>query len=244
MLLFMLALAFAASQQHGEQDHGRSSFSWESLKEKIADFLFIVQVVGAVVMCGSQFVRFLTTVQGQSLSMMAVMEIYLVLHLALAVSAHKAKPSRSTWQMVATFLLWIVGIGSNIGAIFYNGSYQWSGFDNTTCILALVGAALVFGSSRFYGVGFSDPMPKAILAMLFKATPQLIMAFKVASEGGAGVPMAAIITGNITVLTRLAMLGISIYEEGRDRNRIWLFASETANEISWAAVSVVWVLTD
>lgn len=211
-------------------------------KETIVDLLFGVQVIGAVIFCGSQFVRLLTNVQGQSLSMMLIMEVYILLHLALAMAAHTAKPSRVTRQTVATFIMWIVGLGSNIGAIFYNGSYRWSGFDNTTCLLALAGSVLVFGSSKLYGIGFSDPMPKALLAMLFKALPQFVMAFKVASEGGAGVPAAVIIIGNATVLIRLAMIWIAIREEGQDRNRTWLFASETANEVSWAVVSMVWLV--
>jgi hypothetical protein len=209
-------------------------------KKWTADFLFAVQIVGAFVFAGSQFFRLLETTKGQLLSMFLVMEAFLVLHIMLAVAAHHAKPSRITRQTLWVYVMWVVLLGSNIVAVFINGDYQWSENDTRTTLLALTGAALVLGFAKVRGMGFQDPMPKSFIAMLFKALPQFVMAFEVARMGGTGVPAVTIIVGNITVGLRIAQILFTILEAGWERNRFWLLASETMNEVSWAAVSVVW----
>ena len=108
--------------------------------------------------------------------------------------------------------------------------------------MALVGIAIVCSVMKFLGIGLQDPMTKSLLAMLLKAMPQFIMAFEVTQKGGAGVPAVAVIAGNITILIRLGQIWFAIREAGWDRNRIWLFISETVNEISWATVSLVWLI--
>ncbi len=211
-----------------------------SKKKLIADLLFGVQIIGAFVLCGSQFFRLLETTQGQLLSMFLVMEAYLCLHLMLAVGAHRAQPSRVTRQTLWTYVMWLAFIGSNIVAIFLNGSYEWSQNDTRTAALALLGTVLVFAVMKLRHIRLQDPMLKSFLAMLFKAVPQFIMAFEVALRGGAGVPAAAVIAGNITILVRIGQIWFAIREAGWDRNRVWLCISETMNEVSWATVSVVW----
>ncbi len=211
-----------------------------SKKKLITDVLFGIQITGAFVLCGSQFVRFLETTQEQLLSMFLTMEVYLALHLMLAVGAHRAQPSRVTHQTVWVFIVWLTLIGSNILAIFINGRYVWSENDTNTMRLAMAGTVLVYAIVRIRKVNLTDPMPKAWLAMLFKAGPQFVMAFEVELKGGAGVPLAAVIAGNITILIRMGQVAFAMYEAGWERNRIWLFASETMNELSWATVSVVW----
>ena len=212
-----------------------------SKKKLVADLLFGVQIIGAFVLCVSQFFRLLETTKGQLLSMFLVMEAYLCLHLMLAVGAHRAQPSRVTRQTLWTYMMWLVLIGSNIAAIFLNGSYQWSQNDTRTTTLALLGTVLLLVVMKFRGIKLQNPMLKSFLAMLFKAVPQFIMAFEVAQKGGAGVPVAAVIAGNITILVRIGQIWFAICEAGWDRNRIWLCVSETMNEVSWATVSVVWL---
>lgn len=209
-------------------------------KRLIADLLFGVQIVSALVIFGSLFFSLLHTTQGQSFSLLLLMVAYTVLHLWLALGANKAQPSRVTRQTVFVYGLGIALISSNIGAIIYNGGYRWSTNDTSTVTLALVGTAVVLAVGGLRGIGFKDPISKSFLAMLFKALPQFLMAAKIAQEGGAGVPMAAVIAGNVTILIRIAQVWFAIREAGWERNRTWLFVSEVVNELSWATVSVVW----
>lgn len=215
--------------------------SWN--KKLIADVLFGVQILGALVLSGSQFFRLLETTKGQLLSMFLIMEAFFCLSLMLAIGSHRAQPSRITKQTIWTYVMWIVLIGSNILAVFLNGDYKWSPNDTKTSLLALSGAVVVFAVTKIQGIGLKDPMSKSLLAMIFKALPQFVMAFEIAQKGGAGVPLAALIAGHVTVLTRIGQIWFAIREAGWDRNRVWLGASEAANEISWIAVTVAWIFS-
>lgn len=174
--------------------------------------------------------------------MFLLIEAFLFLHFLLAIKAHRVQPSRVTRQTLLTYLIWFAFIGSNILAIFLNGEYQWSRNDTVTSILALSGIVVVFIGAKIRKIELQDPMLKSLLAIIFKALPQFMMAFRIAQIGGAGVPMAAIISGHITILTRIGQIWFAIREAGWDRNRIWLCVSEAVNEISWIVVSIVWIL--
>lgn len=213
-----------------------------SKKKLIADLLFGVQIIGAFILAGSQFFRLLETTKGQLLSMFLGMEAFLCFNLLLAASAYREQPSRAIRQTLWTYAMWSVLIGSNIVAIFINGGYEWSRNDTLTTALLLFGSALVFALMKIRDIGFQDPMPRSLFAMSCKALPQFLMALEIAQRGGAGVPAAAIVAGNVTIFVRIGQLWLAIREVGLNRNLVWLCASEVANEASWATVSIVWFL--
>lgn len=209
---------------------------------RIPDILFGIQLLGAFLMCGSQYVRLLETTDGQLLSMLIILEVNLLLQLALALGAHRAQPSRVTRQTITIYLTWLVLICSNFVAFYQNGTYKWSENDGRVFTYAFVGVCLVGVSMPALGLPYGDPIGKSVLAMLFKSMPQFVMVFEVASKGGAGIPGIAVVVGNMTILLRLAQLTYAIREAGWDRNRVWLFASEAMNELSWACVSIMWLI--
>ncbi len=137
-----------------------------------ADLLFGVQIIGAFVLCVSQFIRLLTSTNGQLLCMFLGIEIFIALHLLLAVAALRDQPNRITKQAVWIYALWVVLIGTNIIAFFLNGHYRWSENDTRTGILILVGVGTVMSAMRIRKIGLGDPMVKGLLAMIFKALPQ------------------------------------------------------------------------
>lgn len=208
----------------------------------IADLLFWIQLIGAFVLAGSQFFRLLETTEGQLLSVFFVVVVFMALHLLLAIGAHRAQPSRITRQTIWMFALWIMLLGSNIAAVFINGTYEWSPNDTRTVLIVLCSTGVVFALARFRGVGFSDPMPKGCLAIVFKSFPQFVVAVEIALKGGAGIPGLALIAGHVNIFTRLGQIWLLMREAGWDRNRVWLLASEVVNEISWTAVTVAWVI--
>lgn len=210
-------------------------------KKHVADLLFAMQMIGAFVLCGTQFFRLLQTTQGQSLSMMVVMELYLIIHLMLAAAAHRAQPSRATRQTMWTFVMWSVLIATNIAAFAINGEYQWDANDTKTAFLAIGGTGVVWLVAAITRTPMSDPTVKSFLAMLFKSVPQLLMALKISQQGGAGLPVAALIAGHVTILIRIVQIAMTIREAGWDRNRVWLCTSEVANELSWVTVSAAWL---
>lgn len=213
-----------------------------SRKKLIADLFFGIQIISAFVLCGSQFFRLLEITQGQLLSMILLVEAFLFVNFLLAIKAHRVQSSRVTRQTLLVYLTLFVLMGFNVLAFFLNGEYQWSRNDTVTSILVLCGIVVVFIGAKIHKIELQDPMLKSLLAMIFKALPQFMMAFRIAQIGGAGVPAAVIISGHITILTRIGQIWFGIREAEWDRNRIWLCASETVNEISWITVSIIWII--
>jgi hypothetical protein len=79
------------------------------------------------------------------------------------------------------------------------------------------------------------------LAVSFKAVPQIVLAWSISIHGGAGLALGAVVSGHITILSRLAQLSMAIREAGWDQNRVGSFISEVPNELSWIAVTLAWV---
>lgn len=213
-----------------------------SLKEKTADTLFVVQVLCACILAGSQFFRMLNTVEGVNFAMFLTMEVFFGINLYLAIMADRAQSSRVTRQTVATYAIWTALIASNIAAILWNGGYQWGGTDTITFALTGLGVAGTLIVAARHQRDYADPIVKGYLAVFFKGTPQLLLAVKILMEGGAGTPGIAIIMGHITVCIRFGQLAFSIREAGWDRNRIGSLISELANEASWILVTIAWLI--
>lgn len=173
--------------------------------------------------------------------MFAMYEVFIVLHLLLAIAAHRVQASRITKHTIFIYSLWLVLIASNILAIFLNGNYVWSENDTRNVVFSIVGVVLVFIVMKVKNVGLTDPMLKSFLAIVFKAMPQVVMVFEVLHRGGQGVPLLAIIAGHVTILTRIGQILFLIREAGWDRNRVWLGISEGVNELSWVAVTIIWI---
>ncbi|MFA6159570.1 MAG: hypothetical protein WC678_00580 [Parcubacteria group bacterium] len=211
-----------------------------SRKTLVADLLFWVQVVLAFLLSVPQFFRLLENVKGQSLSMQVVMLGFLLLNLSLALGAYRVEPNRNTLQIIAIYIMWAVFVTGNIVAIFWNGLYCWSSNDTVTMFLVGAGVVSILNICMIKGLGLKEASIKGSLAIIFKALPQFMMALKIASEGGAGIPMMTIIVGNIGVTIRIGQLLVAIKKIGWDKNLTWIFLAEVANEISWVIVTMAW----
>ena len=208
----------------------------------ISDLLFGGQIAGALLLCAVQFLRLIETTQGQLLSMYVCIEAYLCFNLMLALDAHRVRSGRVIRQALWTYVIWLVLIAFDIAAFVINGSYQWNENDTRTAIFVTLGVVLICVATNSRNIGLEDPMIKSLLAMLFKALPQFAVAVEIEQEGGHGVPGLAIIVGNLTILIRIGQILFAACETGWNRNLAWLCASETVNEVSWAVVSIVWLI--
>jgi len=213
-----------------------------SQKKMFVDSLFGVQIICTFVFGGSQFLRMLTTSQGVSISWFACWQVFLVLNLVLAIRAHRNQSSRVTLQIIFSYVAWVTMVTLDLGVMFWKSTGTWNIRDTATVALATVGvvATLVVASRKKLTI--TDPMVKGYLAVFFKAVPQLIMAYNMFMVGSNGLSGIAIVTGHITVSTRLVQLWFSIKEAGRDRNRVGSALSEIANEGSWIIVTIVWLV--
>jgi hypothetical protein len=184
----------------------------------------------------------LTTSQGVSITWFGFWEVFLVLNLVLALRAHRNQPSRVTLQTIFSYSLWTVMVTLDLGVMIVKGTGTWNGRDTATVALAASGIAVTLLVAFLNQLGIADPIVKGYLAVCFKAVPQLIMAYNIFVMGGAGLAGTTVVTGHITVLTRLGQLMFSIREAGWDRNRQGSAISEIANEASWFICTMVWLV--
>jgi hypothetical protein len=102
------------------------------------------------------------------------------------------------------------------------------------------GIALVLAVGRLRGLGIADPLVRGWLAVFFKGTPQLTLAWHILQNGGEGLAPFAILSGHITINLRIGQLVFALREAGWDRNRLGSALSEVANELSWVVTTVAW----
>jgi hypothetical protein len=210
-------------------------------KKLTGDALFAVQLGFTLIFGGSQFYRMLTTSQGVNLSWYLNWLVFLLLNLLLTVRAHQTQPSRITIQTMVSYAAWTLVVCADLGMMLWKGTHLWDGKDTVTTLLVLAGVGLTLLVSSRLELGIIDPMVKGYLAVFFKAIPQLTLAYKIFLVGGRGLAATAIITGHITILTRLGQLWFSIREAGWDRNRKGSALSELANEGSWLIATLAWL---
>jgi hypothetical protein len=208
-----------------------------------ADGLFGVQILFALIFGGSEFYRLLTTRQGVNLTWFLCWLIFSLLNLTLTFRAHQNQPSRVTLQTFLSYATWTAMVAADLAVMLWKGTHIWGEIDTITAIVVGLGAALTVGLAYRLELGIIDPMVKGWLAVFFKAVPQLALAYKIFLHGGAGLAAAAVITGHITILSRLGLLWFSIKEAGWDRNRRGSALSEIANELSWLTATVVWLVS-
>ena len=211
-------------------------------KRMVADLLFWVQIIGAVIFCGAYVLRLVTDVTGFSLAQFGLATAYLVFHLALGIGAHRTAPSRVTRQAIATYVVWFVLGSCVLVAAGTNPAYQWNDKDTTTLATGVVLTAVVIFISTIRRLSLSDPIAKASFAIAYKSVPQVLLAWKFLAEGASGTPGLSVVVGHLTILIRLGQIYFMVREAGWDRNRIWLAISGMANELSWVVATIAWLL--
>jgi hypothetical protein len=211
-------------------------------RQLTADALFGVQLLFTFIFGGSQFYRMLTTSQGVNISWFLSWLIFLLLNLVLCIRAHQNQPSRITLQTILSYAAWTFVVAADLSVMLWKGTHVWGRTDTITATIVGLGVALTLALSYRLELGLVDPMVKGWLAIFFKAIPQLALAYKIFLRGSAGLAAAAVITGHITILSRLGQLWFSIKEAGWDRNRRGSALSELANEASWLVATLVWMV--
>jgi hypothetical protein len=209
-------------------------------KQLTADLLFVLQLVLALISGSSQFLRLLTTSQGVNVSWLACWLIFLVINLELTLRAHRSRPSRVTLQTVLTYGAWTSVIAANLALLLWRGTEAWDHKDTVTAVMVGLGLLLTLMYARIRRLGLTDPLVNAGFGMCFIGLPQLTLAYKIFTVGGAGLAGGMLLAGHIGITTRLGQLMFAIREAGWDRNRLAAALSEIANEATWLLVTVAW----
>ncbi|MEQ8661823.1 MAG: hypothetical protein RLW62_13495 [Gammaproteobacteria bacterium] len=208
-----------------------------------ADLLFWVQVAAALGFGVAQLLAMRTTVEGVSITWIALWLAFLLVNLALALAALRAQPGRVIRQTVTIYVVWTIVCGANLVYLLIAGG-TWNEVDTLTATITGAGVLGAIAIGRRHGAGVSDPYVRAAFAVFFKGVPQLTLAWNIYRHGGDGIAVFAFVAGHVTICLRLWQVLYSIREAGWDRNRIGIGIGEAANELSWIVATVVWLLVD
>jgi hypothetical protein len=212
-------------------------------KKITADAFFALQLVLALISGGSEFIRLLSTAQGVNSSWLASWLAFLLLNLGLTIRGHRHQPSRVTLQAVLTYAAWTTVIAACLGAMLWKGQDLWDAKDTVTALVVGAGLVLVWLWSRWRDLRLADPMVHAGFAACFIGLPQLTLAYKIFTVGGAGMAGLMLLAGHIGICTRLGQLWFTIREAGWDRHRRAAALGELANELTWVLVTLAWLVS-
>lgn len=211
-------------------------------KQWFGDTMFLIQIAGAVLICGGQFFRFLETTEGQSFSAILLIQVALAFNLWLAVPTHREAKSRLSSQVVWSLSVWSVLNLSNIFAVLISQvPYQWSVIDAITLAITGCGVLVLVFAIWYKNLPLADPLVKGVVALSCRMAPWVLMAYKIEVEGNAGVPGLSVVAGLVTTGIRVIQTGLVFRFEPDNRSAKWLFISESGTCFSWILVSVVWL---
>ena len=206
----------------------------------LGDALFYFQMVCALAFGLSQAWLMLTTTEGVTITWLAFWGVFLLINLSLSWRAHQVQASRITRQTVIVYATWTSMMLLDNAVFLWRDDALWTDIDSVTAALAFAGIALTLVLGRYFGRPANDPIVRGYLAVSFKATPQLTLAWNIFTQGGAGVSIVGITAGHLVICTRLGQILLSLREAGWDRNRIGTAIGEIANEVSWIVTTIAW----
>lgn len=202
----------------------------------------MIQVACALLFGITQILQMLRSTEGVSLTWFLFWALFLAINLRLAVRAHQAYPTRLSRQTIVTYLTWCAALGGAMVVLLWRALGQWEDVDTLNVVVSSAGIAAVLAVGRTHGLGIGDPLVRGWLAVFFKGTPQLTLAWHILQHGGEGLAPFAILSGHITINLRIGQLLFGLREAGWDRNRMGSAISEVANEVSWVVATVAWLV--
>jgi len=216
-------------------------------KFKLTDVLMWGHLILALPFWWSQLSHMWTlSMQGVSISNYIITEIALLINFYLVVKMHGSSGSRLTIQILVIYILGFVTYASFIVAMYIKDIGVWDQKDWITLglvISLLIITTLVFWlrKHKIYNT-LSDPLQKGIYSAMVRAAPQIVWAWKVYTDGGAGLDPIMILAFHLMTNIRIFQTILTIREYGLDRNRQGLLIAEIATETSMILVTIIWAM--
>ncbi len=182
----------------------------------------------------------LTTTEGVSFTWLVFWGVFLLINLSLAWRAHRVQASRLTRQAVLTYATWTAMMILDTAIFVWRDEGVWTAIDTATAAFAGAGIVITLLVAGRNGLGIADPIVRGCLAIQFKGVPQVMLAWNILQVGGGGVSIVGILTGHITIGSRLVQIVMLLREAGWDRNRQGALIGEAANELSWILATIAW----
>ena len=207
-----------------------------------ADIIFIVQLCLALALGSSQFIKMLNSTQGVSASMFLFTDIFFALLFWMAIIAQKKIPGRMAKETIIVYAMSVLVYSVLLVETYVKAPVFWETSDWLTTGLVGAGIAGIFLVKRVKGWDINEPYLKTLFGVAFKAIPQLLLGYKILQVGGGGVSGLWILSFHGFTISRLVPLVLLNHASKWDRTRKSMLLSEIANEGSWLAVTVSWLV--
>ncbi len=212
------------------------------MKERyFQDLLFLFQLSMALIFGFFQIEQMLfVSVEGVSISAYLFTTIFVGVNTYFVLEAKKVFRDKLAVQnfiiySVGTFIYFIFTLILIIKS-------DWSLNDSQTSIVVLVVSSLILIKSNRENLSIKDTKVKADLGIVFRAVPHSFMAYKVFTEGGAGLSPVMIVMFHVLTITRIILIYQSYQKLKTDINRKSVLRTELWNEGSWVLVTIAWFL--
>ena len=207
------------------------------------DTMAVIGVVTAILFCGSQAIKTLTTTQGVSVMQYVAFTSSMSLNFFLAIASRKNNPGRLITQQIWQLATWSLCGILLIGVVIVSRNYQWMFMDMIIATFACLGFAVTCIWVKVRKISMrTNPAFKAWNSIFLKSIPQFFWAILILADGNNGLSWVAIVVGHVSIAMRLIPLFISLKEEGVSDAKKWLLISDVSNEVSWISVTVAWLI--
>ena len=210
----------------------------------VASVFFVLQVLCAIIFALSQTAQMLfVSAKGVSLSLFICWEIFFLFNFSWACSQYNEKRNRENKQLLAGYFVWSVLIIDNICVLFLSQSWIWSDRDTWTTAFVIIGMVITVTIAKKKHIALTDVTVKGALAIIAKSIPQIVTAYSIWVIGASSYSPVMMAFGHVTIFLRLGQIALSARRNGWNKNAKASFWSEVANELSWIAVTAIWIWT-
>jgi hypothetical protein len=167
--------------------------------------------------------------------------LFILFNLSLAYAAYAEYHTRALREVVIIYAVGLGTYGLLLVTMLLYAAVSWDTYDQST--VCVVGTCLLYvlGYAWIRCIPFFDPLMKGVYSLICKAVPQCVLAFKIYTLGGAGLPLVSILIFHTLTCLRIGQILFTIRGVGWDRHRTGLLVSETGNELSWMLVTYAWL---
>lgn len=210
------------------------------------EFLFWLQMfITYLFFLPFQAHRMLSSTDGVILTSFLFVAIYAVFMLSLALSAHRAGPTRTTKQMV---IIWVCGFSlyALLTTIFlFKAERLWNENDTVNATYAAIGVLGASALIRIRKLSLRHPAVKMSLAISFRVIPQLFLGLNAfAAQTSKGLSGWFIWSFHVLIACRIyqAYHGMKEQNGQADQSMRYLLISECLGWTSWCVITTAWIV--
>lgn len=207
----------------------------------VANLLLGVQIVCAAIHAVSQWPRLILTTQGIAPSWFVCWELFLVLNIILTIRAYQKKPSLVILNVFLIYAAWLIALTGDIILVMINNA-SWGKSDSLVIIAAIIPLAVIVAKQKKKTNIFNEPIIIGSASSLLRVIPQLSLSISMFFTGSAGIAGGTLLAGQVAIAGRLGSIYLAKHGATKESNRKWLFIAELFNYITWAIISVIWLI--